>query len=32
MKRIAALDRNKRYFNVPFARQKSMFESFKPAD
>lgn len=32
MKQIDALDKNKRYFNVPLAQQKAMFESFTPAD
>lgn len=32
MKEIDALDRNKRYFNVPLAQQETMFKSFRPAD
>lgn len=32
MKQIDALDKNKRYFNVPLAQQKAMFESIIPAD
>ena len=32
MKQIDALDNVVRYFNVPFAQQKAMFSSFRPAD
>lgn len=32
MKQIDALDKGKRYFNVPLAKQKAMFENFTPAD
>lgn len=32
MKQIDALNKDKRYFNVPLAQQKQMFESFTPAD
>lgn len=32
MKQIDALNKDKRYFNVPLAKQKQMFESFTPAD
>ncbi|MGN1283623.1 MAG: aldo/keto reductase [Limosilactobacillus sp.] len=32
MKAIDALNKNKRYFNVPLAQQEAMFKSFRPAD
>ncbi|HJA46262.1 MAG TPA: aldo/keto reductase [Candidatus Limosilactobacillus excrementigallinarum] len=32
MKQIDALNKDKRYFNVPLSQQKQMFESFTPAD
>lgn len=32
MKEIDALNKDKRYFNVPLARQEAMFKSFRPAD
>lgn len=32
MKAIDALNKDKRYFNVPLAQQEAMFKSFRPAD